>query len=139
MARALSVVHISQDSSLKKANVAFVMSWEIECLKHNYYLSAKLHTKIGKFALTCISLLFFHICCLTCHTFYSLTINIRIYWYVNLKEMEIKGLLGEFCKYCQISCVSCSFQGLPYPCKTKFPPVLHVLMGIGEYPQSTNE
>ena len=49
--------------------------------------------------------------------------NIRIYWYTNWKEMEIKDSLGELkSNILYTKFVSSSPAN---PCKTKFPPVLH--------------
>ena len=44
--------------------------------------------------------------------------------------MEIKRSLGEFWKDSQIFCILCLFRGLPYPCKTKFYQVSHMLILI---------
>ena len=51
--------------------------------------------------------------------------NIRIYWYTNWKEMEIKDSLGELkSNILYTKFVSSSPAN---PCKTKFPSVLHML------------
>ena len=51
--------------------------------------------------------------------------NIRIYWYTNWKEMEIKDSLGELkSNILYTKFVSSSPTN---PCKTKFPSVLHML------------
>ena len=69
----------------------------MKCLKHIIYLQQ--YTKIGKFTFVHMHIhCFFHICFRTWHTFYPLPMNIRIYNYANLKEMKIKGSLGEFAK-----------------------------------------
>ena len=51
--------------------------------------------------------------------------NIRIYWYTNWKEMEIKDSLGELKSNILYTKFVSSSPTNPY--KTKFPSVLHML------------